>query len=76
MSFEFGRDPRPMTIDYPTRAIISFVLYNFYPFFTAIYIVEWLVLRTIYVENKQILQFLRLKSSVYNQEWFQIKCGL
>ena len=40
----------------------------FTPFFTAFYIVEWLVLQTIYVLNKEILQFLGLKSYVYNQE--------
>ena len=38
------------------------------PFFTAVYIVEWLVLQTIYVLNKEILQFLALKSAVWNQE--------
>ena len=39
-------------------------------------IVEQLVLPTIYVLNKEILQFLGLKSAVYNQEQFQIKSGL
>ena len=43
-------------------------------FFTAVYIVERLVCR--YVLNKAILQFLSLKSAVYNQELFQIKSGL
>ena len=38
------------------------------PFFTAVYIVERLVLQTIHVLNKKILQFLSLKSAVYNQE--------
>ena len=38
----------------------------FYLIFTAVYIVEWLVLQTIYVLNKEILQFLGLKSAVYN----------
>ena len=33
-----------------------------------VYIVERLVLQTIYVLNKEILQFLELKSVVYNQE--------
>ena len=37
-------------------------------FFTAIYIVFILVLQTIYVINKKILQFLGLKSAVHNQE--------
>ena len=39
-------------------------------FFTAVYIVERLVLQTIYVVNKEILQFLSLKSAVHNQERF------
>ena len=60
-----------------TRAIISRGLYVFFtPFFTAVYIVEWLILQTIYVLNKEILQFLPLTSAVYKQERFQIKCGL
>ena len=33
-----------------------------------VYIVERLVLQTIYVLNKKILQFWGLKSAVYNQE--------
>ena len=45
----------------------------FYLIFTAVYIVERLVLQTIYVLNKEILHFLGLKSVVYNQERFQIK---
>ena len=57
-------------------AIITRALYIFNPFFTAIYIVEWSVLQTIYVLNKEILQFQGLKSMVYNQEWFQIKSRL
>ena len=40
----------------------------FTPFFTAVYIVERLVLQTIYVLDKEILQFLDLKSVVYNRE--------
>ena len=35
-----------------------------------------LVLQTIYVLNKGILQLLGLKSEVYNHEQFQIKSGL
>ena len=46
------------------------------PFFTAVYIVEWLILQTIYVINKEIHQFLGLKSAVYNQERFRIRSGL
>ena len=61
---------------YHMCAIITRALYIFNPFFTAIYIVEWSVLQTIYVLNKEILQFQGLKSMVYNQEWFQIKRGL
>ena len=38
-------------------------------FFTAVYIVDWLILQTIYVLNKEILTFLGLKWTVYNQEW-------
>ena len=37
---------------------------------------ERLVLQTIYVLNKKILQFLGLKFVVYKPEWFQIKSGL
>ena len=40
-----------------------------------VYIVERLVLQTIYVLNKEILQFLSLKSAVYNQERFKFKSG-
>ena len=43
------------------------------PFFAAVYVVEQLVLQIIQVLNKKILQFLRLKFTVYNQEGFQIK---
>ena len=58
------------------RAIITRSLYIFTPFFTAVYIVERLMLQTIYELNKEILQFLGLKSAVYNRERFQIKSGL
>ena len=46
----------------------------FNPFFTGVYMVEWLLLQTIYVLNKEILQFLDLKSTVYNQERFIMAC--
>ena len=46
-------------------AIISHGLYSFYP---AVYIVEQLVLQTICVINKKILQFLGITSVVYNQQ--------
>ena len=60
-------------IMYRTSAITTQGLYIFYTIFTMIYIVECLVLRTIYVLNKEILKFLDLKSRVYNRERFQIK---
>ena len=50
------------------RAIITRGLYIFYPIFTVAYIAKRLVLQTIYVVNKEILQFLGLKSTVYNQK--------
>ena len=59
-----------------TRAIISRGLYIFTLFFTGVYIVEQLVLQTIYVLNKEILKILGIKSAVYNWERFQIKSGL
>ena len=43
--------------NYRTRAIINRGLYIFTSFFTAVVIVERLVLQTIYVLNKEILQF-------------------
>ena len=52
----FQRLWRPAYVTYCTRAIITRGLYIFTPFFTAVYIVERLVLRTIYVLNKKILQ--------------------
>ena len=51
---------------YRTRTIKTRGLYIFTPFFTAVYIVERLVLQTIYVLDKEILQFLGLKFVVYN----------
>ena len=55
------------------HAIISRGLYIFTPFFTASFIVQQLVLQTIYVLKKEVHQFLVLKYAVFNQEWFQIK---
>ena len=55
---------------------LRFVQIFFTPFFTAVDIVEQLVLQTIYALNKEIIQFLGLKSGVYNREQFQIKNGL
>ena len=54
---------------------ISWFVYVFTPFFTAVYIIERLVIKTIYVLNKELLQLLGAKSPVYNQECFQIKSG-
>ena len=46
------------------------------PFFTEIYIVEQLILQTIYLINKDIiLQCLGLKYTIYYQEQFQINTG-
>ena len=66
----------PKKFSYCTSAIISRGLYIFYPtfhcsfYYRAVNITD--NLRTI---HKEILQFLALKSVVYNQEWFQIKRG-
>ena len=51
----------PWSFKYCTAAYIFFT-----PFFTAVYIVERLVLQTFYVLNTEILQFFGLKSAVYN----------
>ena len=48
----------------------------FTPVFTVVYIVEQLVLQTVYVQKEEILQYLGLKSLVYNLEQFLIKSGL
>ena len=50
-------------ISYSLRAIIGHGLYIFNPFFTAIYNQEWLLLQTIYVLNKEILQRFIIKSA-------------
>ena len=48
----------------------------FTPFFTAVYIVERLVLQTLYVLKKEILQILcQKKNAVYNQKQLIIKRG-
>ena len=56
---------------YRTCAIITRGLYIFYPIFHC-----GLYCRAVSVLNKAILQFLGLKSAVYNWERFQIKSGL
>ena len=55
---------------------ISVVGFQPWGYKIAIYIVEQMILQTIYVINKDILQFLGLKSMIDNQERFQIKSGL
>jgi hypothetical protein len=47
-----------------TRAIISHDFFT--PFFTAVYIQEWLILKTVYVVSMEILQ---------QNPWFKIKSG-
>ena len=61
---------------YCTHTIITYGLYIVTPAFIVVYVVEQLVLQTIYVLNEEILQFLGLKSAVYNQKRFQIKSWL
>ena len=68
-------------LNYPPSILYSISSTSHYnprltPFFTAVYIIEQIVLQTIYVVYKEILQFLDLKSEVYNQEQFQIKSRL
>ena len=46
-----------------------------YPIFTAVYIVEWLVLQTIYVLNKDILQFLSLNPRFIIERGFKSRTG-
>ena len=47
----------------------------FTPFFTAVYIVEQLVLQIIYVLKKKNLQFLSLKSAVIIESGFKSRAG-
>ena len=56
-----------INVKYRTRAIITRGLYIFTPFFTTVFIVKRLVLQTIYVLNKEILQFFGQKCGVYDQ---------
>ena len=58
---------------YHTHAIIARGSYIFYPVFSAVYNEERLILQTIYVLNKEVLN---LKAAVYSQERFQTKSGL
>ena len=60
-------------VTYPRHYNPQFV-YTFTPYFTAVYIVEPLVIKTIYVLNKEILQFLGLKSAVCNSERVIMAC--
>ena len=62
---------------YCTHVIISRGLYVFTTFFTAVYIRKWLILQTIYVLNKDILQlnsrmYGRLSQHQPSQETFDI----
>ena len=61
---------------YCTHTIITYDLYIVTPAFTVVYVVEQLVLQTIYVLNKEIIQFFGLISKVDNQEQSQIKSRL
>ena len=76
-SNEFPKNSQKIhNIQIPTWHLEAKNPFSFFtPFFTAVYIVERLVLQTVYVLNKEILQFLSLKSTLYNPEWFQIKSG-
>ena len=55
-------------VQYVRNCILYLCLYIFYPIFTVVYIVERLVLQTIYLLNKESLQFVGPKSVVYDQE--------
>ena len=55
-------------INYRTRAIITRGLYIFYPIFHCGLYCRAVSVTEIYALNKEILQFLGLKSVVYNQE--------
>ena len=57
-----------LSIHFTTIAIKIRGLYNLFYFFTVVNISERFVIQTIYVLTKEILQFLSLKSGVYNQE--------
>ena len=65
----------------PGTSLVRTPLYTatcivFTPYFTVVYIVEQLVSNTIYLLSKEILQFLGMKSAVYNHKGFQIKSRL
>jgi hypothetical protein len=66
----------PYAIIYHTRPILTHGLYIFYPVFHCGLYCRAVMLQTIYVLSKEILQFLGLKSAVYIRERFQIKSGL
>ena len=61
---------------YCTRAIITCDWYIFYPIFHCGLYCKEVSVTDIYLLNKEILQFLGLKSTVYNWEQFQIKSRL
>ena len=62
-------ESKGVKVAYHTRAIIRSAFKFFIPFFTAVYNQEQLILKTIYVVNKKILQ---KKSTVYNKVRFQL----
>ena len=53
---------------------ISVVGFQPWEYEIVVNIVEQLILQTIYVINKDILQFLDLKSMIDNQEWVIMAC--
>ena len=62
---------------YRTGAIITRGLYIFYPVFhLGLYCRAVSITDNLCSIKKEILRFLGIKSTVYNQEWFQIKSGL
>ena len=61
---------------YCTRAIITCDWYIFYPIFHCGLYCKEVSVTDIYLLNKEILQFLGLKSTVYNWDQFQIKSRL
>ena len=60
------------------RSLKQFIVPGLYilpSFFTAVYIVERLILQTIFVIQKEILQFLALYPRIYNQERLKSRVG-
>ena len=63
-------------IPYKRHYISASACIPFTPFFTAVYIVEPLVLQKMCVLKKEILQYLGLYTAAYNRERLQIKSGI